>query len=215
MYIPAIYREEDLAKLHALIREHSFATLITMHPQSPFATHLPFLLNDSRGTYGTLRSHMARQNPQWQGFKNEQECLVVFQGSHAYISPSWYVSSPNVPTWNYIAVHAYGIPRLVDETDLIDILHETVRQSESSFDQPWELNVPEEHFQKLLRGVVGFEIEITRLEGKFKLNQNKSEADRAGVIDGLNAQGKPAGIEVAKQIRSLIFDGRDSGIEIE
>lgn len=203
MYIPAVYHEKDLVRLHALMRDYSFATLITVLDGSPFATHLPFLLNESRGQYGTLRSHMARQNPQWQHFSGTEEALVIFQGSHAYISPSWYKSTPNVPTWNYMVVHAYGVPHLVDEASLIDILQETVRQSEASFEQPWELDVPEDYFQKLLRGVVGFEIEITRLEGKSKLSQNKPEADRESVIDGLNAQGEPRGIEVAKQMRSV------------
>jgi transcriptional regulator len=204
MYIPTIYREEDLAKLHTLIKEYSFATLITTHDHHPIGTHLPFLLDEACGQYGTLRSHMARQNPQWQDFSNAEEALVIFQGPHAYVSPSWYTSSPNVPTWNYTAVHAYGVPRLVDETALIDILRETVRQSESSFEQPWQLDVPDDYFQRLLRGVVGFEIEITRLEGKFKLNQNKSEADREGVIAGLSAQGDPAGVEVAKMIHKIL-----------
>lgn len=202
MDIPVIYREEDLSKLYALIREHSFATLITVLDGSPFATHLPFLLDESRGQYGTLRTHMARRNPQWQYFNDTEEVLVIFLGEHAYISPSWYVSTPNVPTWNYRVVHAYGVPRLVDDASLIDILQETVRQTESSFEQPWELDIPEDYFQKLLRGIVGFEIEITRLEGNFKLSQNKSEADREGVIHGLNAQGKPGGIEIAKRMRS-------------
>jgi transcriptional regulator len=104
MYIPRAFREDDSSKLHTFMREYNFATFITLHDGVPFATHLPFLLDAERGPNGTLLAHMARANPQWQVFKSSQEVLVIFQGPHAYISPSWYEVELSVPTWNYAVV---------------------------------------------------------------------------------------------------------------
>lgn len=193
MYIPAAFREPDPATLSAFIEAHSFASLVTVIDHAPFATHLPFLLDSSRGEWGVLRSHMARANPQWQPWQTTEpliNALVIFTGPHAYISPAWYKSAPNVPTWNYSAVHAYGIPKLVSEEATARIVQETVERYESERAEPWGMNAPGDYFQRLLKGVVGFEIEIARLEGKFKWNQNKSNADRVGVIEGLRAEGK-------------------------
>src|ERR1700680_4492985 len=112
MYIPERFREDDKAILKTFIREHSFGILVTQGDDAPCATHLPFLYNAERGHYGLLSAHMARANPQWQSFASEREALVIFQGPHAYISPSWYDVAASVPTWNYAAVHVYGIPRV-------------------------------------------------------------------------------------------------------
>src|SRR5215467_5979107 len=120
MYIPKHFREDDLNTLHSLMRTYSFATLITQHEGIPFASHLPFILDTERGPYGTLLAHMARPNPQWHDLTGEQEVLVIFQGPHAYISPSWYDVELSVPTWNYATVHAYGHPRIIDDqTELL------------------------------------------------------------------------------------------------
>src|SRR5262245_32627214 len=107
MYIPNSFREDDQAELHDLMRQNNFAILVTQHGGAPFATHAPFLLDAERGPHGTLLAHIARANPQWRDFDGQQEALVIFQGPHAYISPSWYEVAPSVPTWNYAAVHAY------------------------------------------------------------------------------------------------------------
>ena len=188
MYIPKAFREDDLNTLHKLIREYSFATLITQHEGVPFATHLPFILDAQRGQNGSLLAHMARANPQWHDFASEQEVLVIFQGPHAYISPSWYEVELSVPTWNYAVVHAYGIPRLLeDNEELYKLLKILIETHEAQFENPWPFQLPDDYLQKMMRGIVGFEIEITRLEGKFKLSQNRTESERENVIAALQA----------------------------
>lgn len=187
MYIPPAFREDDLAALHALMRDYSFAVVVTMQGGVPVATHLPLLLESERGPYGTLLGHVARANAQWTGFNGEQEALAIFQGPHAYITPSWYEPGLNVPTWNYTAVHAYGKPRILDDEALARLLYTSIQTYESGFEQPWKLDMPADVFQGKLKGVVGFEMEITRLEGKFKLSQNRSETDRARVAAELQA----------------------------
>ena len=204
MYIPAWFREENILKLHDFIRQFSFAALVTQREGSPFATHLPFLLDRERGERGTLQAHMARANPQWQEFEAGQEALIIFQGPHAYISPAWYKTQPSVPTWNYAVVHAYGIPRIVDELTLRAIVEATVQTFESEREQPWNMDLPEEYLQKMLRGIVGFEIEITRLEGKFKMSQNRSEADRKQVIEALLASDHAGDRDTAHWMKKTI-----------
>lgn len=194
MYIPNWFREDNTAVLHELMRQFNFATLITTTEASPFATHLPFHIDTERGEYGTLRAHMARQNAQWQHFAEGQEALAIFQGAHAYISPAWYEAQPSVPTWNYAVVHAYGVPRVLEEEELYTLLRNLVAQHEP---HPESLNMPEEHVRKQLRAIVGFEIEITRLEGKFKLSQNRSETDRQRVVAALREQDDPLASQVA------------------
>ncbi len=182
MYIPPAFREDDLATLHALMRDYSFAVVVTQQGGVPVATHLPLLLDARRGPYGTLLGHMSRANAQWTSFHSEQEALVIFQGPHAYITPSWYEPGLNVPTWNYAVVHAYGRPRVIeDQGALIRLLDASIQTYESGFERPWTLDMPDEAFLGKLNGIVGFEMEITRLEGKFKLSQNRSESDQARV----------------------------------
>ncbi len=186
MYIPKAFREDHINTLHKLMREYSFATLITQHEGVPFATHLPFMLDAQRGPNGTLLAHMARANPQWHDFASGQEELVIFQGPHAYISPSWYEVELSVPTWNYAVVHAYGIPRLIEDgEELYQLLKTLIETHEAQFEKPWPFQLPDDYLQKMMRGIVGFEIEITRLEGKFKLSQNRTEAERENVIAAL------------------------------
>src|SRR5260370_22301965 len=186
MYIPKAFREDDINTLHAFIREYSFAAVITQQDGVPFASHLPFLLDADRGPYGTLLAHMARANPQWHAFNKEQEVLVIFQGPHAYITPSWYEVELSVPTWNYAVVHAYGPPRLMEEkSELYELLKILIQTHEAHFEKPWPFQLPDDYVQKMMQGVVGFEIQITRLEGKFKLSQNRTTSEREKVIDAL------------------------------
>jgi transcriptional regulator len=186
MYIPKAFREDDFDTLHNFMREYSFATLITRHEGVPFATHLPFILDTQRGSNGTLLAHMARANPQWHDFNSEQEVLVIFQGPHAYVSPSWYEAQLSVPTWNYAVVHAYGISHLIeDDEELYELLKILIATHEVQFKNPWPFQLPHDYLQKMMRGIVGFEIEITRLEGKFKLSQNRTESERENVIGAL------------------------------
>jgi len=199
VYIPDAFGETDQAALHQLIRDNSFATLIAHSGGALFASHLPLLLDSARGDCGTLRGHMARANPQWRDFKDGAEALAIFQGPHAYISPSWYETHPSVPTWNYVAVHAYGIPRSIeDRAELRDLLTASVRLYESGFEQPWEFDLPEDFAEKMINMIVGFEIPIGRLEGKFKLNQNRSAADRRGVIRALERSPDPVARAIAE-----------------
>jgi len=187
MYIPPAFRIEDAAKLAAFIQRHSFATLITHDGAAPFASHLPMLLRPDAGPHGVLVSHMARANPQWQHFASGSEALAIFHGPHSYISPSWYQTEPAVPTWNYATVHAYGVPSMISDHDRVaSLLRETVSLYEASFEQPWPGDLPDDYREKMMRGIVAFEIPIARIEGKFKLGQNRSMADTQGVFDALS-----------------------------
>lgn len=197
MYNPKHFQTADIAQMHALIEQHSFGILVTQHENAPFATHLPFLLDATRGPHGTLLAHMARPNPQWRDLAAGGEALAIFQGPHAYISPSWYASAPSVPTWNYTIVHAYGTARIVDDRDeLRAMLARLVDTHEAGFEQPWRMNLPEDYLERMMRGVVGFELAITRLEGKRKLSQNRAAADRAGVAAALRTSADPAAAAV-------------------
>jgi transcriptional regulator len=199
MYIPEAFRETRPQALHDLIRQNSFATVISHGADEIVASHLPILLDSERGPQGTLLGHMARANPQWRDFQDETEVLVIFTGPHAYISPSWYEAELSVPTWNYAAVHAYGVPRLVENGDeLYAILETMVRTYESPLEKPWTLQPPDDYLSRMMNAIVGFEIRLTRLEGKLKLTQNRSAADQQRVVAALMHQGDPLGIEVAK-----------------
>ncbi len=199
MYSPAQFQVEDSETLLAFMRRHSFATIVTHDGTMPHATHMPVLVREKEGT---LVSHMARANPQWRHFENGQEVLVSFTGPHAYVSPAWYATQPAVPTWNYTAVHAYGLPRIVsDQEQFAAMLRELIEFYEGPRAERWPGEMPAEFRDKLMTGIVGIEIEITRIEGKFKLSQNRSDADRAGVIAALAASGDQTDREVAELMR--------------
>lgn len=202
MYIPSFNREDDVQTLHEFMRTYSFATLITQQEGVPLASHLPFMLDSERGQYGTLLCHFARGNAQWRSLNPQQEVLVIFQGPHAYITPSWYAVHPSVPTWNYAVVHAYGLPRIVDdEQELYKMLRLLVQTNEAGFAQPWELQPVDDYLHKMMRGVVGVEIEITRLEGKFKLSQNRTPGEQANLIEELSASSSAEEQQVAELMR--------------
>lgn len=202
MYIPKSFREDDVSVLHRLMQTYSFATLVTQHDGAPYATHLPLMLCPDEGPFGTLIGHMARANPQWRDFDAEREVLVIFQGPHTYVSPSWYTVQPSVPTWNYAAVHAYGAPRLIeDEAELYEALQQLAQTYEAPREQPWTLSGPDDFMRKMMRAIVGFAIPISRLEGKYKLSQNRSPEDRVQVVQQLAAQGELLGTAVAALMR--------------
>jgi transcriptional regulator len=202
MYIPKAFLKDDIEALHTLMQENSFATLVTCQDDVPFATHLPLLVDSDRGPYGTLRGHMARANPQWHAFNEAREVLVIFQGPHAYISPSRYEVELSVPTWNYAVVYAYGIARLIeDKTVCYTLLQELVQKHEAHFEKPWEFQLPDAYVQKMMQGIVGFEIEITRLEGKYKLSQNRSMNDQQRVVAALEMQADDLSMSVANLMR--------------
>jgi transcriptional regulator len=185
MYIPGFNRVDDPKKINAFIRAHGFATIITQNEGAPWASHLPVLLDESINGHGTLRSHMARANPQWRHFASGQEVLSIFQGPHAYISPSCYVMQHTVPTWNYTAVHVYGIPRIVDEVALKKIVFDTTQIYESGMPNPWKIPLSEDEVDAMCKAIVGFSIEITRVEAKFKLGQNRSAEDQEKMLQAL------------------------------
>ena len=174
MYIPAHFREEDISELHGMMRQNGFAVFVTAAAGIPFATHLPVLLDAEPSPYGTLRGHIARANPQWRDFETGAEALMIFSGPHAYISPTWYETQPSVPTWNYTAVHAYGIPRLVSDEELQSSLFDLTAFYEANLPTPWTPDeLSEDYLEKMSRALVGFKMVITRLEGKRKLSQNR------------------------------------------
>ncbi len=202
MYTPKHFEVRDPNLLFALMNRFSFATLVSVADSVPIASHLPFLVDRERGEQGTLISHMARANPQWQTFNDDQEILTIFQGDHTYISPSWYTQqSATVPTWNYMVVHAYGVPRIISDDAALDMLARVIRKHEAAFAEPWQMDG--DYAAKLLRGIVAFEIEITRLEGKFKLSQNRSERDQQQVIAALAASTDPIERELARHMHEL------------
>jgi transcriptional regulator len=182
MYIPSFTAVTEPALLHDLMRRFSFATLVTTHEGRPLATHLPFLVNPAEGELGTLVAHMARANPQWRGFAEGTEALVIFQGPHTYVSPSWYEEEVSVPTWNYAVAHAYGVPRVITNAGRVrEVLRALVDMHEEGFEEPWAMDLPEDYLQQQLRAIVAFEMPIIRLEGKFKLSQNRSAEDQRRV----------------------------------
>jgi transcriptional regulator len=210
MYQPPHFREDRLAVQHALIREQSLGLLITAGPGGLQANHVPFLVDAGKSERGTLRAHLARANPQLHELAAVSECLVVFQGPQQYISPSLYPTKREhgkvVPTWNYITVHAWGRPQVIDDTAwLRQQVDELTVHKEGSRAAPWHVaDAPEPFVATQLKGIVGIEIPIARIEGKWKVSQNRPAVDQAGVVAGLRGQGDDAEIMasmVAERIR--------------
>jgi transcriptional regulator len=171
VYIPKHFQIEDRQQLIHFIKNNSFGILFSQTEEGPYATHLPFFLKEQEGEQGILTGHMARANPHWKG--QQEEVLVVFSGPHAYISPTWYEEPNTVPTWNYAAVHVYGKLSLVEEKEeLLGLLEEMADFYEADMEKPWQVQSDNQYIQNMLNAIVGFRIEITRIEGKFKLNQN-------------------------------------------
>lgn len=200
MYIPASFRVEDRAALEDFIDAYGFATLVSIRGGTPFATHVPLLLDRSSGT---LLGHFAKANPHWEAFDSGVESLAIFTGPHAYISPSWYASAPAVPTWNYTAVHVYGVPRLLTAERTRDVVDRLVQKYEGSRSSPWPNVMPDDFRDRLLAAIVGFEMPIARIEGKFKLSQNRSSEDRAGTLQALQNEGTDSALLAEFMTRHL------------
>jgi len=186
MYRPVPYREDDCATLLAMIHEQSFATLVSSTEGAPLATHLP-LIADSDADGARLIGHMARANPHWRQLADGQPVLAVFLGPHAYVSPRWYPDEPDVPTWNYAAVHVHARWRRVrDWAGTRALLERSVRHYEDAMRSPWSIAELEEKLVTMLqKGVVAFELPIQSLEGVRKMGQDKSHSDVKGVVTGL------------------------------
>jgi transcriptional regulator len=200
MYVPKAFAVEDLVKLQDFMEEFNFATVVTQRDGELTASHIPFLLDRSVEPYGVLRAHVAIKNRQLEDFASGSQALVIFQGPHCYVSPSWYVKAENVPTWNYTAVHAYGVPKIGDQSATVKHLRELVGKHEKAFEHPWDFDPNAAWIQKQLPAIAGFEIKIEKLEGKFKLNQNRTPEDRAGVIDALSQSEDPLQRAVAQMM---------------
>lgn len=211
MYVPAHFKEENAARIAGVMRANSFATLITFDGARPFASHVPLVLRPEREPHGALMGHIARANPQWRHFAGGAEVLAIFTGPHAYISPGWYSSPHMVPTWNYVAVHAYGVPRVVQESAALEeILRLTVNEYESGQPAPWQDALPPDHKAGMMKAIVGFEIEITRLEAKFKLSQNRTPEDIAGAVAALGQSPSQTERELAALMKSQ-YEQRAAG----
>ncbi|MBM4381891.1 MAG: FMN-binding negative transcriptional regulator [Deltaproteobacteria bacterium] len=212
MYVPEHFAATDLAALQALVRAHAFGTLITARAgEAPFATHLPLALDAARGELGTLIGHVARANGQWRAFDGETQALAVFNRPHAYVSARWYPSAKQVPTWNYVAVHASGRPRVIDDpARKFELLRALMLEHEGALPEPARAlgkgprdfaDIPFAHLDKLLRGIVAFELPIERIEGKRKLSQNKKLSERRALIAGLEATGAADARAIAALMR--------------
>jgi transcriptional regulator len=194
MYQPAHHREDRLEVQHALIRAFPLGILVTVGPSGLVANHVPFLIDPEASKLGTLRAHIARANPLWREFDPAQEALVIFQGAERYITPSWYETKREtgkvVPTWNYTVVHAYGPMKVIeDQAWLRRQIEDLTRFNEAARAEPWTVtDAPDSFVAAMARGIVGIEIEIARIEGKWKVSQNRPEGDRRGVVEGLRAE---------------------------
>ena len=190
MYIPPAFRDDDKESLHATIRAARLANFVTATADGPFATPLPLYLDDSEGTHGVIYGHLAKANPQWR-LPVLGHGLAIFMGPDAYVTPAWYPTKQEtgkvVPTWNYVAVHAYGPVEFFEDPDrLLDVVRRLTDLHEGGRAAPWSVSdAPPEFIQAQLRGIVGLRMPIARLEGKRKMSQNRNAADRAGVVAGL------------------------------
>jgi transcriptional regulator len=207
MYVPRLLEETDPAVLHGLIRAHPLGMWVTQAGSELIANHIPFLLDADRGPHGTLVGHVARANPVWESFSPTVASLVVFRGADSYITPSWYpskrVHGRAVPTWNYAVVHASGMPRAIQDRDwMLRLVTRLTDAQEASRPEPWKVSdAPAEHVDRLLNNIVGIEIPIDRIVGKWKANQTSTPADKLGVIEGLVERGDSQSLQMAALVR--------------
>jgi transcriptional regulator len=205
MYVPRHFAQNDRQRTHELIRDHALATLITEVDSRLEVTHVPVVLDGDRGEHGTLRFHLARANLTARALEGEQEILLVFTGPHTYISPDWYEDTQRVPTWNYAVAHVYGVPRVLDDRELRHLLDDLSHAHESRLPKsPWTLDkLPAELVEKMCRAIVGFELPISEIQGKWKMDQNRADADRAGVVAALDSLDGEERRAVADTMRAL------------
>ncbi len=198
MYLPDAFRETSLPVLHALIRAHRFGLLISTGPDGPIVSPVPFTLEPDAGPHGTLRAHVARANPHWRALRDAPATLALFQGPEAYITPSWYASKREtgkvVPTWNYALVEARGEAAVTEDPAWLRAQIGTLTEAmETGRAEPWAVSdAPEAFVAAQIRGIVGIELPIAALSGKWKVSQNRPAADRRGVVEGLGAEGNAA-----------------------
>lgn len=203
MYIPPQFKEERIPALHDAMRRTGLATLVTSGADGLDASHVPMLIDPEPAPFGSLRGHISKANPQWRQSSPDARALAIFLGPDAYISPAWYATKQQtgkvVPTWNYVAIHASGSLRFFDDPDqLLALVTTLTERHEGERADPWAVSdAPEEFVRAQLKGIVGFELTITRLEGKWKMSQNRPLADRTGAVEGLLHEGGAAEAAVA------------------
>jgi transcriptional regulator len=213
MYVPGHFEESRVEVLHGLIRENPLGALVTVGGGGLDANHIPFEVDAGAGLFGTLRGHVARANPVWREGARDVEALVIFQGASLYISPAWYPTKQEtakvVPTWNYAVVHARGTPRFIDDRDwLRDFVTRLTDRHESTRPEPWHVtDAPADYIDTMLGAIIGVEIPITRLIGKWKVSQNRPAQDRQGVVDGLSREGQ-GGSSAAAAMADLVRRSR-------
>ena len=210
MYLPKSFEPPDIDALQQFVRTHPFGVLVTMTRGGLEGNHIPFLIDAQPAPYGTLRGHVARANPIWQEVQLSTDALVIFQGPDSFISPSWYPSKLEtaavVPTWNYVVVHAHGHLRVIQDSAWLRAHVEALtNRHEQDREAPWAVtDAPADYIQKMVGAIVGLEIQVARLTGKWKLGQNRSERDRAGVVDGLIGEGTESATMMASLVRKTI-----------
>jgi transcriptional regulator len=199
MYLPTTFSESRPELVQKLMRENSFATVVSMVDGAPFASHVPVLVESPPGDGALkIRGHLARANPQWRHLANGEQVLAIFHGPHGYVSPAWYADPQSVPTWNYAAVHAYGRAALLDTAGLRTLLKALVDVHEGAFARPWRFeSLPADFVEGLLAAIVGFEISVDSVEAKLKLSQNRPPEDQRQVRDQLAASADPVARDVA------------------
>lgn len=206
MYQPPHFREERLEIQHALIRTHPLGLLINSGENGPNANAIPFLLDAQASAKGTLHAHLARANPQWRELAKDGRVLIVFQGPQTYVTPSWYATKQEtgkvVPTWNYAIVQVRGTARIIEDRDwLANHVSQLTGQNEAPRVEPWAVSdAPETFIDAQLKGIVGIEIEIAEIEGKWKVSQNRPEGDRVGVAEGLDAERNTLGAQAMAEL---------------
>jgi len=212
MYTPKHFEQPRTEVIHELMRARSLATLVTLTSTGLEANHIPLHLVDTPAPFGTLQGHVARANPLWKDFKKEVEVLAIFHGPDSYITPSWYATKQEtgkvVPTWNYAVVHAYGTLRIIDDATWVRAqLEALTAHNEAGFAHPWAVSdAPHEYTEKLIGSIVGFEIIITRLSGKWKVSQNQPAQNQASVIAGLEHSDQPDAAEMAALVKAHRLD---------
>jgi len=195
MYNPPHFEESRVDVLHQLMQQEPFAVVVTLGAAGLNANHLPLEVDVSTPPFGTLRGHVSRANAMWKDAQSGVETLVIFEGPHHYVTPDWYPTKAetgkSVPTWNYVVVHAYGTPRFIEDPAWLRAhVERLTNRQEASRPVPWRVSdAPDDYVQTQLKGIVGFELPITRIFGKWKVSQNRTEADRRGVVAGLRGIG--------------------------
>ncbi|MGS0524180.1 FMN-binding negative transcriptional regulator [Zobellia nedashkovskayae] len=200
MFIPDHHRNENASEIRAFLKANSFGILVSQYQNKPWATHIPLELETTEDGKEVLTSHIAKANPQWREFDQNEEVLCIFNGPHSYISSSWY-KDEEVPTWNYVAVHVYGKLKILSEEEVMASMHRLVDKYEANSKKPISLKDMSPRTLKQIKGVVGFQIEITDIQAQYKLSKNR-EQDHPKIIEELEDTKSPMSIEIAKAMKN-------------